>query len=154
MTTIDQLGSAERYDIVVDFSSFQIGCRIRLVNQLRMRDDGRGPQEDLTLAQALAGDPDDPCIGPIMEFRVVSSVRSVDNPNVTLFSTSPDNSRVPAVLTQQIPIVAPVRTRLVEWGDRATATRATRSPASARPIARRTRSSRGPSGSTGRRRIR
>jgi FtsP/CotA-like multicopper oxidase with cupredoxin domain len=116
LTTLDHQGTGERYDIVVDFSRFRIGDTVRLVNQVQMRDDGRGPSNDLTLAQALAGDPNDPCIGAIMQFRVVSSVQSVDNPNVTLFSTTPDPSVVPAVLTQQIPIVAPVRTRLVEWG--------------------------------------
>jgi FtsP/CotA-like multicopper oxidase with cupredoxin domain len=116
LTTPDHQGTAERYDIVVDFSQFRIGDRIRLVNQVQMRDDGRGPAANLTLAQALAGDPNDPCIGAIMEFRVVGSVQSVDDPNVTLSSTTPDTSVVPAVLTQQIPVVAPIRTRLVEWG--------------------------------------
>jgi FtsP/CotA-like multicopper oxidase with cupredoxin domain len=116
LATLDHQGTAERYDIVVDFSRFRIGDTVRLVNQLQMREDGRGPQQDLTLAQALAGDPNDPCIGAIMQFRVVSSVQSVDNPGVTLLSTTPDTSVVPAVLTQQIPVVAPVRTRLVEWG--------------------------------------
>jgi FtsP/CotA-like multicopper oxidase with cupredoxin domain len=116
LTTLDHQGTAERYDIVVDFSRFRIGDRIRLVNQLQMRPDGRGPQRDLTLAQALAGDPNDPCIGPIMEFRVASSVQSVDAPGFTYTSTMPDPSVVPATLTQQIPIVTPVRTRLVEFG--------------------------------------
>ena len=116
LTTLDHQGTAERYDIVVDFSRFRIGDRVRLVNQLQMRQDGRGPQQDLTLAQALAGDPNDPCIGAIMEFRVVGAVQSVDNPGATLLSTTPDTSVVPAVLTQQIPLVAPIRTRLVEWG--------------------------------------
>jgi hypothetical protein len=81
-----------------------------------MRDDGRGPKQDLTLAQALAGDPLDPCIGGIMQFNVVSSVQSVDLPGYTYSSTTPDRSVVPLSLTQQIPIVAPVRTRLVEFG--------------------------------------
>jgi FtsP/CotA-like multicopper oxidase with cupredoxin domain len=116
LTQLDQQGTAERYDIVVDFSKFNIGNRIQLVNLLQMRDDGRGPTNTLSLAQAIAGDPNDPMIGPILEFRVVSSVPSVDAPGQTLFSTSPDPSVVPAVLTQQIPIVAPVRTRVVEWG--------------------------------------
>jgi FtsP/CotA-like multicopper oxidase with cupredoxin domain len=116
LTTLDHQGTAERYDIVVDFSRFRIGNRIRLVNQLQMRDDGRGPQRDLTLAQALAGDPNDPCIGSIMEFRVASSVASVDMPSFTHFATSRDESVVPTVLTQQIPVVTPVRTRLVEFG--------------------------------------
>ena len=116
LTQLDQQGTAERYDIVVDFSKFKIGNRIQLVNLLQMRDDGRGPTNTLPLAQAIAGDPNDPMIGPILEFRVVSQVPSVDAPGQTLFSTTPDQSVVPAVLTQQIPIVTPVRTRVIEWG--------------------------------------
>src|SRR5262249_20755441 len=72
--------------------------------------------QDLTLAQALAGDPNDPCIGPILEFRVASSVPSADVPGHTHYATSFDPSVVPAILTQQIPLVTPVRTRLVEFG--------------------------------------
>ena len=45
---------------------------------------------------------------------------SVDAPGATLTmanSCGPnDKSQVPAVLTEQIPIVAPVRTRVVEFG--------------------------------------
>jgi FtsP/CotA-like multicopper oxidase with cupredoxin domain len=120
LTTLDHQGVAERYDIVVDFSRFRPGDRIRLVNQLTMRDDGRGPDKDLTLGQALQGDKDDPAVGAILEFRVVSSVPSVDAPGQTLTIANScgvnDTSRVPLVLTEQIPIVAPVRTRLVEFG--------------------------------------
>jgi len=115
LTTLDQQGTAERYDIVVDFSRFRPGDRISLVNQVQMRPDGRGPKQDLTLAQALAGDPLDACIGAIMQFRVVTSVESVDAPGYT-YSTTLDRSVVPITMTQQIPIVAPVRTRLVEFG--------------------------------------
>jgi FtsP/CotA-like multicopper oxidase with cupredoxin domain len=113
---LDQQGTAERYDIVVDFSSFPVGSSIKLVNCVQMRDDGRGPQQNLTLAQALQGDNNDPCIGAIMEFKVSSTVPSVDVPGFTYISSAPDPSVVPARLTQQIPIVAPVRTRLVELG--------------------------------------
>jgi FtsP/CotA-like multicopper oxidase with cupredoxin domain len=88
-----------------------------------MRDDGRGPEQALTLAQAAAlvnGHPNDPVVGPVMEFKVVTSVPSVDVPGVTLTlansTGTQDKSRVPAKLTEQIPIVAPVRTRLVEFG--------------------------------------
>src|SRR5215813_13699769 len=116
LTQLDHQGIAERYDIVVDFSAFQVGSRLKLVNLLRMRGDGRGPTNTLTLAQALAGDPNDPVIGPVLEFRVVGSVPSVDVPGVTNVSTSPDLSQVPAVLTEQIPVVTPVRTRMVEFG--------------------------------------
>jgi FtsP/CotA-like multicopper oxidase with cupredoxin domain len=116
LTQLDHQGTAERYDIVVDFSKFKVGQRVQMVNLLQMRDDGRGPTNTLTIAQALAGDPNDPFIGAILQFQIVGSVPSVDAPGQTLFSTSPDPSVVPAVLTQQIPIVAPVRTRVVEWG--------------------------------------
>jgi FtsP/CotA-like multicopper oxidase with cupredoxin domain len=116
LTSLDHQGIAERYDIVVDFSAFSIGSRIKLVNRLEMRDDGRGPEDTLSLAEALAGDPDDPVIGAILEFRVVSQVESNDVPGVILRATDPDPSVVPNVLTQQIPVVTPVRTRLVEFG--------------------------------------
>jgi len=116
LTTLDRQGTAERYDIIVDFSRFRIGDTIQLVNQVQMRGDGRGPSKDLNLAQALRGDPNDPCIGAIMQFAVVGSVPSVDAPGTTLLATAPDPSVVPTVLTQQIPIVTPVRTRVVEWG--------------------------------------
>ena len=116
LVQLDHQGTAERYDIVVDFSKFRIGDKIQLVNLLQMRGDGRGPTNTLSLAQALAGDPNDPTIGAIMEFRVVSSVPSVDAPGQTLLATSPDPSKVLPGLTEQIPLVTPVRTRLVEWG--------------------------------------
>src|SRR5262249_45308614 len=62
----------------------------------------------------------DPCIGPVMEFQVVSSVESVDAPGQVLTTANScganDKSQIPLSLTQQIPIVAPVRTRTVEFG--------------------------------------
>jgi FtsP/CotA-like multicopper oxidase with cupredoxin domain len=113
LTQLDEQSTAERYDIVVDFSGFPIGSKIHLVNLLRMRDDGRGPREVVPLSQALAGPADDPVIGRMLEFRVVSAVQSVDAPGVTLNQTnscgSNDRSQVPTVLTEQIPIVARVR---------------------------------------------
>jgi FtsP/CotA-like multicopper oxidase with cupredoxin domain len=98
---------------------FPKNAKIQLVNMLTMREDGRGPKEALTLAQALRGTPEDPCIGAMMEFRVVDSVPSVDQPGFTLTKANScganDKSQVPAILTEQIPIVAPVRTRHVEF---------------------------------------
>src|ERR1043166_621968 len=116
LTQLTHQGIAERYDIVVDFSTFPINSSLKLVNLLRMRDDGRGPQETLSIGQALAGDPDDPVIGPVLEFRVVGSLESNDVPGYFYTSTMPDTSVVPDPLTVQIPIVQPVRTRLVEFG--------------------------------------
>src|SRR5262249_56052169 len=49
LTTLDHQGTAERYDIVVDFSAFPVGTKIRLVNQLQIRPDAPGPLHDLPL---------------------------------------------------------------------------------------------------------
>jgi FtsP/CotA-like multicopper oxidase with cupredoxin domain len=121
LTSMDIQGVAERFDIIVDFAGIPVGTKIRMANLMRMRDDGRGPKEVLSYAEALKrGKDEDPVLGDIMEFRVVSSVQSVDNPNHTHTIANAcganDKSQVPSALTQQIPIVAPVRTRVVEFG--------------------------------------
>jgi FtsP/CotA-like multicopper oxidase with cupredoxin domain len=115
LTSLDQQGTGERYDIVVDFSKFSPGQTLKLVNTLQQTD-GRLPDGQVSLAQALKGVSKDPAVGPVMQFTVVSSTPSFDNPSVILTASDPDPSQVPATLTDQIPIVAPVRTRVVEWG--------------------------------------
>jgi FtsP/CotA-like multicopper oxidase with cupredoxin domain len=115
LSSLDQQGTGERYDIVVDFSAFKIGQTLKLVNTLQQTD-GRLPDGQVSLAQALKGVSVDPAVGPIMQFTIVGSMPSFDNPSVTLKATDPDPSVVPATLTQQIPIVTPVRTRVVQWG--------------------------------------
>ena len=85
LTETDEMGIAERYDIVIDFSRYSIGQRVTLVN-LTEHEDGKGPERDLTLGEALAGTSSDPCVGTFLEFRVVR------NP------AQPDQSQVPAVL--------------------------------------------------------
>jgi FtsP/CotA-like multicopper oxidase with cupredoxin domain len=115
LTSLDEQGTAERYDIIMDFSRFRIGDVAYLVNTLKQTD-GRKPDSQQKLTDALKGDHNDPAMGAIMQFRIVSSVQSVDDPTVTLKATDPDLSRVPTVLTEQIPIVTPARTRVVTWG--------------------------------------
>jgi FtsP/CotA-like multicopper oxidase with cupredoxin domain len=120
VTSTDQCASGERYDVVIDFSAFKIGSTIRLVNFLEHAD-GKGPKGAVPLAQAIAGATRDPCVGPIMEFRVSSEVESVDVPGHIhrvnkATGKAADPSVVPLKLTEQIPIVAPVRTRVVEFG--------------------------------------
>jgi FtsP/CotA-like multicopper oxidase with cupredoxin domain len=102
---LDEQGTAERYDIVIDFSRYRIGQSVAMVN-LAEHDNGRKPAKILTLAQALSGASLDPGVGKFLEFRVVR------NPPI------PDQSRVPATLIpnpdlSQVPVA---RTRVFEFG--------------------------------------
>ena len=115
LSQLDQQGTAERYDIVVDFSRFRPGDRVTLVNLLQQTD-GKKPDGALSLAKALAKDSPDPAVGPVMEFRIVSEVESVDVPGHIHRAGDQDPSQVPLILTEQIPIMAPVRERHVEFG--------------------------------------
>ena len=85
LLALDQQGTAERYDIVIDFSKFRTGDRLFFVN-LCEHEDGRGPLREVPLAEALSGTVLDPCVGRFMEFRVAR------NP------AKPDLSRVPGTL--------------------------------------------------------
>lgn len=126
MLTLDEQGPAERYDIVVDFSAFAAGDRIQMVNLLQQTS-GRKPDGTVALSTAMnTGVSADPCVGPILEFRVVSSLRSNDDPTYvysasthvdksTNFADSAWTTRV-KTLTTQIPIVAPVRERVFDFG--------------------------------------
>jgi FtsP/CotA-like multicopper oxidase with cupredoxin domain len=84
-TLSDEQGIAERYDWVIDFSRYSIGDKVWMVNTAEHKD-GKKPNADLTLAQALAGTSQDPCVGKFLEFRIVR------NP------VTPDLSKVPSVL--------------------------------------------------------
>ena len=85
LTQLDEQGIAERYDIVVDFSTYKIGDKLWMVN-LCEHQTGRKPAADLTLAQALSGQSQDPCVGKFLEFRIVRD------------PASPDVSQVPATM--------------------------------------------------------
>jgi FtsP/CotA-like multicopper oxidase with cupredoxin domain len=118
--------TAERYDFIVDFSrgqspASQLGKKYYLVNLLEFSN-GRKPDRTLTLAEALSGNSPDPVPGAIMEFEVVGSVRSIDDPNAvnTIANAcgANDTSRVvdPDSLgsSWQIPTVEPVRHRTID----------------------------------------
>jgi FtsP/CotA-like multicopper oxidase with cupredoxin domain len=70
LTELDEQGIAERYDIVVDFSKFKVGDKCWFVN-LCEHNNGKKPVADLTMAQALSGQSNDPCVGKFLEFRIV-----------------------------------------------------------------------------------
>ncbi|MEQ1697443.1 MAG: multicopper oxidase domain-containing protein [Hyphomicrobiaceae bacterium] len=119
LTELDEQSSAERYDIVVDFSQFRVGESVYLVNRLQQTD-GRKPDKVVSMAEALSGLNVDPCVGALMKITIVDAVPSVDRPgHINTIANScgtRDRSRVPLFLTDPIKIVAPVRTRVVEFG--------------------------------------
>jgi manganese oxidase len=95
LTQLDELGIAERYDIVIDFSRFNVGEKVRMVN-LAEHQDGRRPSGDLTLAQALAGQSPDPCVGTFLEFRIVRNPAKPDQSQVPeTMIPNPDLSNIP-----------------------------------------------------------
>ena len=125
LTALEEMGNGERYDIVVDFSAFADGDSLYLVNLLKQTD-GRKPDKTLSMRDALRGDIEDPCVGAVMEFRVrKGGIKSVDDPTRTYtglevdpsadFSASDWKSGLKK-LTTQIPVVAPVRERVIEFG--------------------------------------
>ena len=111
---LDYIGSGERFDFVVDFSTYRVGDRLQLVNVLEQVD-GRLAKGPVSLAKALAGISSEPAVGSTLEFRVVGKVASVDIPGLALSAADRDWSLVPVQLTEQIPIVTPVRERIIEW---------------------------------------
>src|SRR5262249_39342028 len=105
LTELDEQGIAERYDIVIDFSRYTPGQKVWMVN-LAEHDSGALPANDLSIAAALSGQSDDPCVGKFLEFRIVR------NP------AQPDKSQVPDILIpnpdlSEFPVA---RERLFEFG--------------------------------------
>jgi FtsP/CotA-like multicopper oxidase with cupredoxin domain len=105
LTQLDEIGIAERYDIVIDFSRYSIGSKVQFVN-LAEHDSGRLPSKFLSIRDALSGNSSDPGVGAFLEFRVVR------NPAVA------DQSVVPATLipNPDLSNVPVVRERLFEFG--------------------------------------
>jgi FtsP/CotA-like multicopper oxidase with cupredoxin domain len=111
LTETDEIGIAERYDLVIDFSRYTPGpnTKVWLVN-LTEQTNGQGPDQDLSLYGALQGSRNDPVVGKFLEFRIVR------NPAVADQSQVPD----PLILNPTLPAVT--RSRTFEFGDRATQT--------------------------------
>ncbi len=95
---LDQIGIAERFDIVIDFSRYSIGSTVHLVN-LQEQTQGQGPGAILTIAQAMAGDSSDPCVGPFLQFQIVRDPAQPDQsicPNTPIpLIPNPDLSNIP-----------------------------------------------------------
>jgi manganese oxidase len=70
LTQTDQLGIAERYDIVIDFSRYSAGQTVDLVNLQQMQN-GQLPGPVLTVSQATGGTSCDPCVGRFLRFNII-----------------------------------------------------------------------------------
>jgi manganese oxidase len=76
-TQLDQLGIAERYDIIIDFSRYSAGTKVYLVN-LQEQTDGKEPGQILSVSSAMKGDSNDPAVGPCLEFQVIGAPPTKD----------------------------------------------------------------------------
>jgi len=95
LNQLDEQGIAERYDIVIDFSRYQIGQTVHMVN-LCEHSDGKKPSKDLSLSDALSGKSSDPCVGRFLEFRVVRNPATPDLSKVpSTMIPNPDLSKIP-----------------------------------------------------------
>ena len=109
---LDEQGIAERYDVTVDFSQFQVGDKACFVNLADHFDpetgelNGKKPVKDLSVAAALSGASLDPCVGRFLEFRVVRK------------PVVPDQSQIPAKMIENPDLTSiPVaRERVFEFG--------------------------------------
>jgi len=91
----DEMGIAERYDIVIDFSKYQLNDVLHLVN-LCEHEDGRGPDGNLSMSEALSGRSADPCVGRFLEFRIVREPAVPDDSLVPAdLIPNPDLSQIP-----------------------------------------------------------
>ena len=101
---LDQMGIAERFDIVIDFSRYTIGQTVDLVN-LQEHRDGKGPGQILTVSGALSGSSSDPAVGACLRFQIVRDPVVPDqsicpNTPITLIP-NPDLSAIPVTRTRQ-----------------------------------------------------
>jgi manganese oxidase len=104
LTTLDEQGIAERYDVVIDFSRFAVGSKLFFVNCADHFDpetgglNGKKPVQDVTMAQALAGTPD-PCVGKFLQFVVVRKPakpdQSTDFSQPVQLIPNPDLTNIP-----------------------------------------------------------
>ena len=104
LTSLDIMGVAERFDIVIDFTQWSVGSKVAMVN-LAEHSNGRTVDKVLSLGEALSGNSPDPAVGKFLEFRIVRE------------PATPDVSQVPRALIPNPSLAAPVaRERVFEFG--------------------------------------
>ena len=108
----DQLGIAERYDIVIDFSRYAAGQTVDMVNLQQMQN-GKLPGSVLTVSQALGGTSCDPCVGAFLRFKVLGPPPKPDA------SVDPSGGGAGITLIPNPPLPAVVRQRDFKFDQRA-----------------------------------
>ena len=100
LTELDEMGIAERYDVVIDFSRYAVGSKVWWVN-LTQQTNGKKPDKDLSLADALQGSGNDPVVGKFLEFRIVRTPAVADQSQVPdPMIPNPDLSSIPVSRTR------------------------------------------------------
>jgi len=105
LTELDEIGIAERYDVVIDFSRYAVGSKVWWVN-LTQQTNGKKPDKDLSIADALQGSGNDPVVGKFLEFRIVRTPAAAD------VSQVPD----PLIPNPDLSAIPIARTRIFEFG--------------------------------------
>jgi manganese oxidase len=111
----DQMGIAERFDIVIDFSRYKAGQTVDLVNLQQMQD-GKQPGQVLTVANAVSGTSCDPCVGAFLRFNIIGPPPQADQ------SVDPSGGGSGIVLIPNPTLPAVVRQRLFTFDNRASQT--------------------------------
>ncbi|HEY6252726.1 MAG TPA: multicopper oxidase domain-containing protein [Candidatus Angelobacter sp.] len=104
LTQTDQLGIAERYDIVIDFSRYSAGQTVDLVNLQQMAS-GKLPGPVLSVSQATSGTSCDPCVGAFLHFKIIGPP---PHPDLSLNLTA--NPQTALIPNPTLPTVARKRT--------------------------------------------
>jgi FtsP/CotA-like multicopper oxidase with cupredoxin domain len=112
LTQTDQLGIAERYDLVIDFSRYKAGQTVDLVNLQQMQD-GKLPGPVLTVSQATSGTSCDPCVGGFLRFKILGPPPQADQ------SVDPSGNGQGIALIPNPTLPAVTRQRRFTFDDRA-----------------------------------
>jgi manganese oxidase len=109
---LDEQGTGERYDIVIDFAKAKArGATSLFLINLLQQTDGRKPDGAVSVRQAMNGVAGDPAVGPMLEFRIGAAAK---DPSADFFDPAWGTFGGKA-LTAQIPVQAPVRERTIEF---------------------------------------
>lgn len=114
LTQTDQLGIAERYDIVIDFSRYSANQTVDLVNLQQMAS-GKLPGPVLSVSQATSGTSCDPAVGAILRFKIIGPP---PHPDLSVNLTA--NPRTPLIPNPTLPATTRQRTFTFDQGGQIT----------------------------------